>query len=128
MSTPASTQKAVMVASFPGPIAVGDRPIPKEVGDDEILVKILASEDHFDVNLSYLGQQKTDNALCSSYISFPAALNPLDSEAASRPWGFIQLFPGAPKEESPLVLGADLAGEITAVGSGVVSFAVGDKV
>lgn len=61
-------------------------------------------------------------------IVLVAALNPFDNVFNTRGWSFVQLFPGAPKEESPLVLGADLAGEITAIGSGVVSLAIGDKV
>lgn len=51
MSTLSSVQKAILVNSFPGPAALGERPIPQEVGDGEILVKILASE-YPDLSLS----------------------------------------------------------------------------
>lgn len=61
MSTPAPTQKALMVTSFPGPVALGERPIPQEVGDGEILVKILASKCPPAVYLSLLTRANTKN-------------------------------------------------------------------
>lgn len=43
-------------------------------------------------------------------------------------FAFIQLFPDCPKEEGPIVIGEDLAGEVVAVSSGVTKFTVGDRV
>ena len=44
MSSIPQTQKAIIVSSFPGPVTLSERPVPQNVGEGEILVKILASE------------------------------------------------------------------------------------
>jgi len=56
-----------------------------------------------------------------------AALNPGEAILARAPYAMLGVFFSCPKEEQPLVLGSDLSGVVTAVGSGA-AFKVGDRV
>lgn len=66
--------------------------------------------------------------IASTLINSPGALNPMDAIIGASPFTFARIFPDCPLEETPLVLGEDLAGEVVGIGSSVTTFNIGDKV
>ncbi|KAF8311406.1 GroES-like protein [Clavulina sp. PMI_390] len=99
-STIPSTQKAVILASFPGTPTVQERPVPQEVADGEILVKV-----------------------------HTAGLNPVDAKIATFPWAVLSQMARLPADgEKPLVMGIEFAGEVVMVGKEVQTLKVGDRV
>lgn len=121
MSSIPTTQKAFFVEGYPGPLTVRDRPVPQALGDDEILVKIIACE-----YCVYFAVKVYDGSHTRSCVL--AAINPVDTRIHNLGFGFVKLFPRAPAQEQSLVLGEDLAGDVVAIGSTVTEFEVGDKV
>ncbi|KAF8311408.1 GroES-like protein [Clavulina sp. PMI_390] len=91
-------QRALVLPSFPGTPIVHERPVPHDIGDDEILVKVHS-----------------------------AALNPVEIKMITLPWAVLSQVARIPGDgTTPLVLGVELAGEVLAVGKDVTHLKVGD--
>ncbi|KAF8311407.1 GroES-like protein [Clavulina sp. PMI_390] len=95
-----SVQRALILSSFPGTPVVLERPVPQEVADGEILIKVQT-----------------------------AALNSLDARLATLPWAVLSRMMRLPVDgEKPIVMGFEFSGDVIMIGNNVHTLKVGDRV
>ncbi|KAF8309135.1 GroES-like protein [Clavulina sp. PMI_390] len=104
MSSLPESHKALVAQTYPGAPVIVDRSTPTkaDLAEGQVLIKVHA-----------------------------VALNPVDALITRVPWSFIKSMPlpvKLPEEPIPLVIGVDMAGEVVAIGPGVETLAIGDRV
>ncbi|KAF8309133.1 GroES-like protein [Clavulina sp. PMI_390] len=104
LSSLPKSHKALVAQTYPGTPVVVERPTPTEadLAEGQMIVKVHA-----------------------------VAVNPVDAMLTRVPWSFLKTMPFSvklPEEPVPLVLGGDMSGEVVAIGPGVTTFAIGDRI